>query len=348
MKVYGIIMEINPFHNGHQYFLKQVRKIAKDNIVVCVVSTNVVERGEFSTLNKHVKTSLLLENGVDIVCELPTVLANQGGEYFALHSLTILSQFKITDLIFGSESDNLDFLIKQSEQISPSDFQTGIHAQLDTLQSNDILGISYLKAIKQLNLNIETHLVKRIDNNYNQSSTSGAISSATAIRANYGLSNISGLLPAQSLDNYLEVNQTMLFNLFKVNLANAIDLDINIFLSENKQLLAKLQRNIKDANSIEQLVNLSCDKNNSKSKLKRIIINTILLIPQENFDSGKYVRVLGFNKGASKYLPENCFTSLADNKSNIALIEARSAQLFTILTNNFLFNEFDRKPIIKE
>ncbi|MGL5020670.1 MAG: nucleotidyltransferase family protein, partial [Mycoplasmatales bacterium] len=38
MKIIGVIMEINPFHNGHKYFLHQIPKQEND-ILVAVIST---------------------------------------------------------------------------------------------------------------------------------------------------------------------------------------------------------------------------------------------------------------------------------------------------------------------
>ncbi len=349
MEIYGIIMEINPFHNGHLYFLQQARKIAKDNLLVCIISTNTVQRGEFSVLSKDIKTKLLLENGVDIVCELPTVLANQGGEYFAINSLQILSQFNITNLIFGSESANIDNLIFHSEQFELADFNSGVNSNLDKLQSNDILGISYIRASKKLGLKLEFNLIKRISNNYNDTLISSEIASATAIRAS--LDNpqvIADTLPEDSLNNVLTINHELLFNIFKVNLQNCIDNNINIFLSENNQLLYRMRQILKAQkyNSIEQFLEQCKDRNNSKYKYSRIVINVVLMITTDHYQANDYIRILGFNTLASKYIPSKAFTSLADNNSNIAQIEHRASNLFSLLTTNFQYNEFERKPLI--
>lgn len=348
MKVYGIIMEVNPFHNGHKYFLEQVRAIANDGIIVCVVSTNIVQRGEISTLNKQIKTDLLLANGVDIICELPTVLANQGGKYFALSSLKILKEYAITDLVFGSETNDLATLIAASENISNQSFSAGIHSGLNDLASNDILGISYLQAIANLEMDVNVHLVQRKQNSYNQIDLTTEITSATAIRANYHVSDVRKFMPALAFDNFLTSDDKLLYSLFKLNLKNAIDLNINIFLSENQQLLLKLQKHIDGANSISELVEICKDKNNSASKLRRIIINTVLMIVDADYNRENYNRVLGFNRRASKYIPANSFTNLTDNSSEIAKIERRSANLFQMLTTNYQFNEYNRKPTIKE
>lgn len=349
MEVYGIIMEINPFHNGHLYFLKKAREIAGTNPLVCVISTNIVQRGEISVLSKDIKTKLLLENGVDIVCELPAVLANQGGEYFAQHAINILRQFNVSNLIFGSETGDLDLIIKHAYSLSYAPFNNGIHSNLNSLTSNDILGISYVRAARFFNLDFKFHLVKRISNNYNDTSIENSIASATAIRSNIANHElIKNSLPTTSLENICYVNHHLLFDLFKVNLFNAIDNKLNIFLSESGQLLNKIASVLKkhDPQSLEQLVELCKDKNNSKYKFNRIIINTILLITPFDYHQVDYLRILGFNTKHSKLLPANSFTSLASQNNIIADIEYRASTLFSIVTSNNDFNEFNKRPII--
>ncbi len=342
-------MEINPMHNGHLYFLNEAKKIANGSPLVCVISTNVVQRGQISVLNKQFKTKLLLENGVDIVCELPTVLANQGGEYFALNAVSILQQFGVTNLIFGSETADLALLHKASENTSNSSFKDGIHDYLSNLTSNDILGISYIKAANALNYKLNFSLVKRISNNYNDVEIEGDIVSATAIRDNlHNLDRIAHTLPETSRLGILDINNQLLFSLFKVNLRNVIDNNCNIFLSEDMQLLYKMKKVLEtnQPTTINQFLELCKDRNNSKYKFSRILINVVLQIENDSYIAKDYIRVLGFNTKYSKLLPSSAFTNLTDNNSNIAIIEKRSAHLFSLLTNDFQYNEFNRKPLI--
>lgn len=342
-------MEINPFHNGHLYFLKEAKKIAKDNLLVCVISTNIVQRGEISVLNKKVKTDLLLKNGVDIVCELPAVLANQGGEYFALNALKILKQFNVDSLIFGSENPDVNTLLNQASSIQNDTFANGIHKKLNTLKSNEILAISYIKAAKNLNLELDFYPIKRINNNYNDTTITSNIASATSIRRNIKNKDlISKSMPLESLDNTLIVNEQTLFNIFKINITNCLDNNIQIFLSEENQLLMRMNSmlTLHNPNSISELLNLCKDKNNSKYKYSRILINTILLVVDDEYNAEHYVRILGFNNLAAKYIPKNSFTSLANKHDKISLIEKRASSLFSLVTNNFDYNEYDKKPII--
>ena len=44
MKIYGIVAEYNPFHNGHKFQIDEIRKKAGDCAIVSVMSGNYVQR----------------------------------------------------------------------------------------------------------------------------------------------------------------------------------------------------------------------------------------------------------------------------------------------------------------
>ena len=46
---YGIVCEFNPFHKGHKYLIDTVK--ATGNNVICVMSGNFVQRGEFAAVS---------------------------------------------------------------------------------------------------------------------------------------------------------------------------------------------------------------------------------------------------------------------------------------------------------
>ncbi|MBR2787355.1 MAG: nucleotidyltransferase family protein [Clostridia bacterium] len=79
----GIIAEYNPFHNGHLYHIKKAKEKAMADAVVCVMSGNFVQRGDTSIVNKWTKAKMVLENGIDLVLELPTIYSVSSAENFA-------------------------------------------------------------------------------------------------------------------------------------------------------------------------------------------------------------------------------------------------------------------------
>ena len=83
MKVLGIVIEANPFHNGHKYFIDKCIEQLNPNLVIAITSTSFTMRGELSLLNKFDKSKILLDHGVDIVIELPFSQAVQSADFFA-------------------------------------------------------------------------------------------------------------------------------------------------------------------------------------------------------------------------------------------------------------------------
>lgn len=108
MKATGIVVEYNPFHNGHKYHLKNA-KLSSD-VTIAVMSGDFVQRGEPSIIDRWTKAKIALENGVDIVVELPAFYSSQSAEIFAKGAIGILNELKCTNLLFGSESADLEEL----------------------------------------------------------------------------------------------------------------------------------------------------------------------------------------------------------------------------------------------
>ena len=74
MRAVGLVTEYNPFHNGHRYHLEQAKRLTAADAVVAVMSGNFTQRGEPTLLDKWQRTQAALENGVDLVVELPIFL----------------------------------------------------------------------------------------------------------------------------------------------------------------------------------------------------------------------------------------------------------------------------------
>lgn len=51
----AIICEYNPFHYGHLYQITQIKKAYPDAKILAIMSGNLVQRGEFSILEKKKK-----------------------------------------------------------------------------------------------------------------------------------------------------------------------------------------------------------------------------------------------------------------------------------------------------
>ncbi len=111
MKVAGIIAEYNPFHNGHKYHLDKAREMTGADYCIVVMSGNYTQRGEPALMDKYLRTRSALENGADLVLELPVCHACASAPGFADGAVSLLQSLGVVDcLVFGSESGSTSLL----------------------------------------------------------------------------------------------------------------------------------------------------------------------------------------------------------------------------------------------
>ena len=107
-KVVGVVTEFNPFHDGHAYFLQEIRKKYPADYIVAVMSGDFVQRGEPAFLSKFERAKLALEKGVDLLVQLPVLFSLSGSLDFAYGSVKLLSELGFVDqIVFGSECGDL-------------------------------------------------------------------------------------------------------------------------------------------------------------------------------------------------------------------------------------------------
>ncbi|CRK80600.1 nucleotidyltransferase [Neobacillus massiliamazoniensis] len=209
MKAVGLIVEYNPFHNGHAYHLQAAKDATKAEIVIAVMSGNFLQRGEPALVSKWQRTRMALLNGVDIVFELPYQFAVQKAETFANGAVSILDATGCDFLCFGSESGDIslfhrtiDYLELEKKAFDEKVKQfvtTGVsypkalslafqqltdsRMYLDLSKPNNILGIEYIKAIKKLKSSLQPITITRKNADYHDDHfASATIASATSIR----------------------------------------------------------------------------------------------------------------------------------------------------------------------
>lgn len=179
MKIAGIVAEYNPLHTGHLYHLNKTRELlGEDAAIVCVMSGNFTQRGDFAIFEKHARAEAAILCGADLVLELPLPWAISSAEGFAFGAVSILNSLGIvTHLSFGSEAGCVeplmraaDFLVSgRSDELIRRELQKGVsfaHArQIAAIKAlgedahilrspNNILGVEYIKALKNLNSSI--------------------------------------------------------------------------------------------------------------------------------------------------------------------------------------------------
>lgn len=346
MKVLGLVAEYNPFHYGHRYHLKESLSLTNCDYSVAVMSSSFVQRGEPSFIDKWTRAKMAVENGVDLVLELPFIYSSQSAELFALGAIKLLNSLNIVDyLSFGSEEGNLKPLEKINKVLleEPLDFKTHLTDYLalgnsfpvsrslalqeffknDNLsqdcdfkkilkQSNNILGIEYLKALSNTNSNIKPVTIKRIGSNYKDIDTDTPICSATGIRniiLNKDIESSKELIP---LETFNLLNEYILkYNKFN-SLGNYNHIIRYLFLTEDKQDLKNLLdideglenrivKCVKENNSIEEIICKTTTKRYPSTRIQRILVHLLLHLNERNLKElysyqPQYIRVLASNK----------------------------------------------------
>lgn len=109
MKICGIVAEYNPFHNGHAYHCEKTRQLLGDETALAaVMSGNFVQRGDFAILDKYQRAAMAVQNGLDLVIELPLAAALSSAEDFSRGAIAVLEQMGcVTHLSFGSECGDI-------------------------------------------------------------------------------------------------------------------------------------------------------------------------------------------------------------------------------------------------
>ena len=332
--VIGLIVEYNPFHNGHLHHIEEIDRLFEDNIKIAVMSGDFVQRGEPSLINKFEKTKIALSQGIDIVIELPAFYSTQSAEIFAKGSVNILNQLSCNHIVFGSESNDLDKLKKIATISLTKEFELSLKEFLaegfsyptafskalfnEKLGSNDILALEYLKAIKTINSKIEACCVKREKTGYYDDEKDN-FASATYIRKvlldtnekkENKLNKIKNLVPEFSY-KILEENfgffsyLSDFYDLIKYNiiknyseLKNIQDLEIGL---ENRLYKYSLE-NL----SFEDFFDEVLTKRITISRLQRILLHSLFNLTENITEKVKnkvpFVKILGFSERGQEYL----------------------------------------------
>lgn len=210
LKAVGIIVEYNPFHNGHLHHVQQAKEVSGADVVIAVMSGQFLQRGEPAFVDKWSRTKMALAGGVDLVLELPYVYATAQASDFAKGAIALLDAAGCDSFCFGSEQgsitpflNSLELLTEQSDVYNDKiheAIQTGIsypkamniaYNELkgdrsdfaDLTLPNNILGFHYIEAAARISSSMTPMTIQRIGANYHDPIENGNhIASATGIR----------------------------------------------------------------------------------------------------------------------------------------------------------------------
>lgn len=292
----GIICEFNPFHKGHKYLIDTVKQ--NGDKIVCVMSGSVVQRGEPAIENKFDRARTAIENGADLVLELPCIYSSASAEGFAKNAVRILEASKLVDKIaFGCECDDKDVLKSLASEIKVHDaeireeMKKGISypvARKNVIKSdlldtpNNILALEYLAQTT-----LDFIPVKRIGEGHD---TDDELYSASAIRAK---------IPTQDKCSIKNCERAVLYKLRSMTAE-----DFKQIEDVSEGLENRICEAVKTAESLEELYDNIKTKRYTHSRIRRIILRSFLDITKDyNFDV-PYIRVLAFNESGRQLLSQ--------------------------------------------
>lgn len=382
MNTVGIITEYNPFHYGHLYHLQKSKEICNSDTVICIMNGNFVQRGEAALLDKWIRTKMALANGVDMVIELPVVYGIRSAEYFAYGAISILEGSGLIDhLVFGSESGDIIPLKETAKLLTNEEryFKTRLQSHLsnglsfprarenavkeylylnpdktsckidDLLQiiaePNNILGIEYLKALKEIKSKISPHTIKRTGSSYHSKELENHISSATAIREKIyqnGLESVNNYIPEQTYyilkreiydHNKIPLNNKYLGMMLLSSIRQLNTIQLKEFSELNNGLENRIYNQAHISGDLNKFIESIKTKAFTRTRIQRNLLHIFFNINEKDFRlidkrGPQYIRVLGIKKEREDLL------SKLNKKSPLKVIINPAKYLKEINTNS--------------
>lgn len=339
MKATGLIVEYNPFHNGHLLHLNEAKKQTGAEVIIAVMSGSFLQRGEPALLPKWERAKMAVDAGVDLVVELPFHLATQQAAIFANGAVEILAALGVSSIFFGSENGDAKSFSKAASVMSgQSDaFKTAIRRYLDDkthsyatawnlairelapdlaldlTQPNNILGFHYTLAAINQQVPITMATMKRQNAAYHDHSPSHqSIASATAIRhmlLKDDLAAVSQYVPETTfhiLQNYQQTHNFASWHhfwpLLKYQLITASTEQLQQIRGITEGIENRLQKAALHADNFEDFLAQTVTKRYSKSRIQRTALQILMQQQQTEVPSQNYIRILGMSATGQRYL----------------------------------------------
>lgn len=337
----GIICEFNPFHSGHKYLIDTVRQ--NSDGIVCVMSGNLVQRGEFAVYDKFTRAKTALENGADLIIELPCAYSTLSAGGFAKYAVQILEASGVVDKIaFGAECDNIDKLKETADKIQkcdslikeklagglsyPAARKAAVNSDiLDT--PNNILAVEYIRQTK-----LPCRAIKRIGKGHDTDDTEY---SASAIRDGLSLENICSLKNCET---------AVLAKLRTMRCEDFLKLDDVSEGLENRIVDA-----VRTSVSLEEIYDKIKTKRYTHSRIRRIILRAYLDITKDFTSDVPYIRILGFNRKGqdiASLMKKNANLPIISRYSDVKELSEKGRRLFNLECKcTDLYNLGYKKPL---
>lgn len=339
MKSCGLIVEYNPFHNGHRYHIEAARAASNCDVVVAIMSGNFLQRGEPACMDKWSRAEAALQEGANLVVELPFAHAVQSADYFARGGVQLLAALGVDSLCFGTDlSSDLDYEafgrahlehesaindLYQAREVTGESYperMTAIYRQLlpewtlDFSSPNHILGMAYAKENAKLASPMQIFPIQRQGSNYHESELNPInFSSATAIRQavkSGTFNDLSSAMPTSSQKLLQEspfIDWEYFWPLLKYRLLTTTPEQLRSVYQMKEGFEYRLLEKVKQANSFQELMTLAKTKRYTWTRIQRLLTYVLLNVTESEIMQVRehpYIRVLGFDETGRDFLKQ--------------------------------------------
>lgn len=325
MRIAAIICEYNPFHYGHKLLIDKTREAGATHIIA-VMSGNFVQRGDAAIFDKFTRARTALENGADLVLEIPERVSLTSAEGFARGAVNIISALGCVDMLaFGSESGEISALREASGAIDyclhtdlfgdrikrgksyPAALQDALREYYtedvaELLASpNNTLAVEYISALDNIGSSIEPFTVQREGAPHDSDSESSELASATLIRKK--------ILAGESYSSFAPevsapaANLTLLDRAILAKLRTMPPYDFEEIFDCANGLGSRLYKAVKSAKSLPELYFLTKTKRYTLARIRRAVLCGFLGISRDfALEKPAYIRILGMNPRGKEIL----------------------------------------------
>ena len=340
VRVAGMIVEYNPLHSGHLHLLEETRHLlGPDTAIVCAMSGNFVQRGDFALVRKHQRARAAVESGADLVLELPLPWAVSSAEAFADGGVQVLSAAGVvTDLAFGSECGEAAPLMELADCLLSPAYPKELRRRLDSglpyaacrqaavealmgpekaalLESpNNILGVEYCKALLRRGSVLRPLSIRREGSTHDGALAPGTHPSASALRAllRQGETELAmSLLPPAMRRVYQEERAAGRAPVFAETCERAVlarlramtEADFFVLDQGKEGLCHRLYEAVHSAATLEEVLAAAKTKRYAYARLRRMVLWAYLgLTPADVPETMPYLRPLAANETGRRLL----------------------------------------------
>lgn len=339
MRICGVVCEYNPFHNGHRYQLEQIRALSGCDKILCLMSGNFTQRGDLALFDKYTRAQHALENGADLVIELPTAFAVSSAEQFARGAIHLLSSIPCVEVLaFGCENGTKDDFLKAASATLSEDKQfktllketmkdgtSYVKARTQTALAlnrdldgsiltlpNNILGVEYCRALLQKKSAIVPLPIARVGGEFKSETLLKDFSSASAIRGALGrrqkkeMKLLKGNVPKGVYADFARAASAPYPQAALCALLSASPEAVMNCPDCSEGLENRLRAMAKSNPDYDVLLDKCVSKRYTRARLKRILLQNFLGVTRKDvrayLESPLYYKVLGVKRNDSEQL----------------------------------------------